>query len=58
MTSRGTLTFRTPMITAIYQKIFAYITQFPDVWFASHGEIPSWVIKNKFEPNPLRLLKA
>jgi peptidoglycan/xylan/chitin deacetylase (PgdA/CDA1 family) len=47
-----------PMIAAIYQKIFTYIAQFPDVWFASHGEIASWVIKNKFESNPLRLLKA
>ena len=47
-----------PMINAVYQKIFAYLAQFPDVWFASHGEIASWVIKNKFESNPLRLLKA
>jgi len=47
-----------PMIAAIYQKIFTYVAQFPDVWFASHGEIASWVIKNKFESNPLRLLKA
>ncbi len=46
------------MINAVYQKIFAYLAQFPDVWFASHGEIASWVIKNKFASNPLRLLKA
>jgi hypothetical protein len=41
------------MINAVYQKIFAYLAQFPDVWFASHGEIASWVIKNKFASNPL-----
>jgi allantoinase len=47
-----------PMITAIYQKIFTYFAQFPDVWLASHGEIARWVIDNAFEPDPRRLLKA
>lgn len=47
-----------PMITAIYQKIFTHFAQFPDVWFASHGEIARWVIDNAFEPDPRRLLKA
>jgi hypothetical protein len=46
------------MITAIYQKIFSHFAQFPDVWFASHGEIARWVIDNAFEPDPRRLLKA
>jgi len=46
------------MVPAIYQKRFTYVGQFPDVGFASHGEIASWVIKNRFESNPLRLLKA
>jgi hypothetical protein len=47
-----------PMITAIYQKIFAYMAQYPDVWFASHGEIARWVKKNKLEADPRRLLTA
>ena len=47
-----------PMITAIYQKIFSYINQHPDVWFASHDDIARWVLKNKFEADPLRLLRA
>jgi peptidoglycan/xylan/chitin deacetylase (PgdA/CDA1 family) len=47
-----------PMITAIYQKIFTYFAQFPDVWYASHGEIARWVIDNRFEADPRRLLKA
>jgi allantoinase len=47
-----------PMITAIYQKIFTYIAQHPDVWFACHNDIAQWVLKNKFEANPLRLLRA
>lgn len=47
-----------PMITAIYHKIFTYLAQFPDVWFACHNDIAAWVLKNKFETNPLRLLRA
>ena len=46
------------MITAIYQKIFSYFAQFPDVWFASHGEIARWVLDNKFAADPRRLLRA
>jgi allantoinase len=47
-----------PMITAIYQKIFAYMAQYPDVWFASHGEIARWVKTHKLQADPRRLLKA
>jgi allantoinase len=46
-----------PMITAIYQKIFNYMRSFPDVWFASHAEIADWVMKNKLDPDPRRLLE-
>ena len=46
------------MITAIFQKIFAYMAQYPDVWFASYGEIAKWVMDNKLEADPRRLLKA
>ena len=45
------------MITAIYQKIFNYMRSFPDVWFASHAEIADWVMKNKLDPDPRRLLE-
>jgi peptidoglycan-N-acetylglucosamine deacetylase len=47
-----------PMITAIYNKIFTYMRSFPDVWFASHAEIADWVMSNKLQPDPRRLLKA
>lgn len=47
-----------PMISAIFQKIFRYMAQFPDVWFASHAQIAAWVAENKFTPDPRRLLKA
>lgn len=47
-----------PMITAIYHKLFSHFAQFPDIWFASHAEIAGWVLKNQFEPDPKRLLRA
>lgn len=33
-----------PLVTAIFDKIFRYLAQFPDVWFASYGEIARWVL--------------
>jgi hypothetical protein len=47
-----------PMISAIFEKLFKYMAQFPEVWFASCGEIARWVIEHKLEPDPRRLLKA
>jgi regulator of RNase E activity RraA len=47
-----------PMITAIYNKILTYMRSFPDVWFASDAEIADWVMSNKLQPDPRRLLKA
>lgn len=47
-----------PMIAAIFEKLFKYMAQFPDVWFASYGEIARWVIEHRLEPDPRRLLKA
>ncbi len=47
-----------PMITAIFQKIFGYMKQFPDVWFASYGEIAKWVMEHRLEADPRRLLRA
>jgi allantoinase len=46
-----------PMISAIFEKLFKYMAQFPEVWFASYGEIARWVLDNKLEPDPRRLLK-
>jgi hypothetical protein len=45
------------MISAIFEKLFKYMAQFPEVWFASYGEIARWVIEHKLEPDPRRLLK-
>jgi peptidoglycan/xylan/chitin deacetylase (PgdA/CDA1 family) len=47
-----------PMITAVFHKIFGYLSQFPDVWFASYGEIAQWVMDNRLEADPRRLLKS
>jgi peptidoglycan/xylan/chitin deacetylase (PgdA/CDA1 family) len=47
-----------PMIAAIFEKLFKHMAQFPEVWFASYGEIARWVLDNKLEPDPRRLLKA
>jgi len=32
-----------PLISAIMEKILKYMAQYPDVWFASYGEIARWV---------------
>jgi peptidoglycan/xylan/chitin deacetylase (PgdA/CDA1 family) len=47
-----------PMITAIFHKIFSYMAQYPDVWFASLDDVADWVMQNKFAPDPRRLLKT
>ena len=31
-----------PLISAIMEKILKYMAQYPDVWFASYGEIARW----------------
>src|SRR5258707_12202540 len=33
-----------PLISAIVEKILKYMAQYPDVWFASYGEIARWVL--------------
>jgi peptidoglycan/xylan/chitin deacetylase (PgdA/CDA1 family) len=47
-----------PMMTAAYEKIFRYLAQFPDVWFASYGEIARWLLDTQREADthPRRLL--
>jgi len=47
-----------PMISAVFDKIFKYMAQYPEVWFASYGEIARWVLENKLDADPRRLLKA
>jgi hypothetical protein len=37
------------LICAVFDKILKYMAQFPDVWFASHGETASWVLDEKIE---------
>jgi peptidoglycan/xylan/chitin deacetylase (PgdA/CDA1 family) len=45
-----------PMITAIFEKIFKYLAQHSDVWFATHAEIARHVLEQKLVPDPRRLL--
>ena len=33
-----------PLIAAVFDKILKYMTQFPEVWFASYAEIAQWVL--------------
>jgi hypothetical protein len=36
-----------PLVTSVFDKIFRYMAQFPDVWFASYGEIARWVLDTR-----------
>jgi len=47
-----------PMISAVFDKIFKYMAQYPEVWFACYGEIARWVLEHKLDADPRRLLKA
>ena len=38
-----------PLMTAVFDKIFRYMAQFPDVWFASYAEIARWVLDTQRE---------
>ncbi|HUD89614.1 MAG TPA: hypothetical protein VMR17_24415 [Xanthobacteraceae bacterium] len=33
----------------MFDKILKYFAQFPDVWFASHGEFARWTLDEKKE---------
>jgi allantoinase len=48
-----------PMISAVMEKILNYMRQYPDVWFASYGEIANWVINTQrgADTHARRLLK-
>jgi peptidoglycan/xylan/chitin deacetylase (PgdA/CDA1 family) len=47
-----------PLVTAVFDKIFRYMAQFPDVWFASYGEIARWVLDTQHDADthPRRLI--
>ncbi len=36
-----------PLISAVMEKILRYMAQYPDVWFASYGEIARWVLETQ-----------
>jgi hypothetical protein len=36
-----------PLVTAVFDKIFRYLAQFPDIWFASYAEIARWVLETQ-----------
>jgi peptidoglycan/xylan/chitin deacetylase (PgdA/CDA1 family) len=38
-----------PLVTAVFEKIFRYLAQFPDIWFASYAEIARWVLDTQRE---------
>jgi peptidoglycan/xylan/chitin deacetylase (PgdA/CDA1 family) len=38
-----------PLVCAVFDKILKYFAQFPDVWFASHGEIARWTLDENIE---------
>jgi peptidoglycan/xylan/chitin deacetylase (PgdA/CDA1 family) len=38
-----------PLVCAVFDKILKYFTQFPGVWFASHGEIARWTLDQGIE---------
>jgi peptidoglycan/xylan/chitin deacetylase (PgdA/CDA1 family) len=47
-----------PLVCAVFDKILKYMAQFPDVWFASHGEIARWTLDENIvaETHARRLL--
>lgn len=38
-----------PMVMAQFERIIAYLKQFPDVWFARHEELSDWAWQQKNE---------
>ena len=49
-----------PLISAIMEKILKYMAQYPDVWFASYGEIARWAFETQrgADIHPRRLIKV
>ncbi len=48
-----------PMITAVYEKLFAYMRRHDDVWFTSFGAVAQWVMDTQrgADTHPRRLIK-
>lgn len=38
-----------PLVCAVFDRILKYFAQFPDVWFASHGEVARWTLDQNIE---------
>ena len=38
-----------PLVAAVFDKILKYFSQFPEVWFATHGEIARWTLDENIE---------
>jgi peptidoglycan/xylan/chitin deacetylase (PgdA/CDA1 family) len=49
-----------PLISAIMEKILKYMAQYPDVWFASYGEIARWAFDTQrgADTHARRLIKV
>jgi peptidoglycan-N-acetylglucosamine deacetylase len=49
-----------PLVSAIMEKILKYMAQYPDVWFASYGEIARWVhdTQRGADTHPRRLVQS
>jgi peptidoglycan-N-acetylglucosamine deacetylase len=49
-----------PLVCAVFDKILKYFAQFPDVWFATHGEVARWALDENIEAetHARRLLTA
>ena len=49
-----------PLVSAIMEKILKYMAQYPDVWFASYGEIARWVhdTQRGADTHPRRLIQS
>jgi peptidoglycan/xylan/chitin deacetylase (PgdA/CDA1 family) len=39
-----------PLVAAVYDKIFRYLKQHPDVWFANYGQIAEWISSQGYAP--------
>jgi peptidoglycan/xylan/chitin deacetylase (PgdA/CDA1 family) len=38
-----------PLMIAVFEEVVRYIAQFPDVWFARHGELARWALDGELD---------
>jgi allantoinase len=38
-----------PLMTAVFDQLLKYFTQFPEVWFARHNELARWALDNRVD---------